>query len=126
MEECNAKIEECNAKIKQSTADIADANKYIGKLLKDRDAFSKEFDSRSAMRSQEMAATQAALDALQEVTAGAKSGVEGFFLQRSASMGVKCTRCSAAARKLRAVGAKYHDTSLVQLAASFESRLHSR
>ena len=33
--------------------------------------FSKEFDSRSAMRSQEMAATQAALDALQEVTASA-------------------------------------------------------
>ena len=41
LEECNAKIEECNAKIKQATADIADANKYIGKLLKDRDAFSE-------------------------------------------------------------------------------------
>merc|ERR1719453_1095983 len=89
MEECNAKIEQCNAKITQATADIADANTYIAKLLKDRDAFSKEFDSRSAMRSQEMAATQAALDALQEVTAGAKSAVEGVLLQRSSVLGVK-------------------------------------
>merc|ERR1719194_364029 len=125
MEECNAKIEQCNAKIKQATADTADANKYIGKLLKDRDAFSKEFDSRSAMRSQEMAATQAALDALQEVTAGAKSAVEGFFLQKSASLGVKCKRCGVAAKRLRAVGRKYHERSLVQLAASLENRLHS-
>jgi len=125
LEECNAKIEECNAKIKQATADIADANKYIGKLLKDRDAFSKEFDSRSAMRSQEMAATQAALDALQEVTAGSKSAVEGVLLQKSHSLGMKCPRCRAAARKLRAVGSTYHEASLVQLAASLENRLHS-
>merc|ERR1719261_2267485 len=125
LEECNAKIEECNAKIKQATADIADANKYIGKLLKDRDAFSKEFDSRSAMRSQEMAATQAALDALQEVTAGAKSAVEGVLLQKSSSLGVKCKRCGVAAKRLRAVGRKYHERSLVQLAASLENRLHS-
>merc|ERR1719194_195331 len=125
VEECNAKIEQCNAKIKQATADIADANKYIGKLLKDRDAFSKEFDSRSAMRSQEMAATQAALDALQEVTAGAKSAVEGVLLQKSLSLGMKCPRCRAAARKLRAVGSTYHENSLVQLAASLENRLHS-
>merc|ERR1719316_1496825 len=124
-EECNAKIEQCNAKITQATQDIADANKYVGKLLKDRDAFSKEFDSRSALRSQEMAATQAALDALQEVTAGAKSAVEGVLLQKSSSLGVKCTRCRAAARKLRAVGSTYHENSLVQLAASLENRLHS-
>jgi predicted nucleic acid-binding Zn-ribbon protein len=60
------------------------------------------------------------------VTAGAKSAVEGVLLQRSASLGVKCTRCGAAARKLRAVGRKFHDASLVQLASSLESRLHSR
>jgi chromosome segregation ATPase len=126
MEECNAKIEQCNAKITQATQDIADANKYIDKLLKDRDAFSKQFDERSAMRSQEMAATQAALDALQEVTAGSKSAVEGVLLQKFASLGVKCKRCGAAAKRLRAVGRKYHEGTLVQLAASLENRLHSR
>merc|ERR1719247_2495864 len=36
-----------------------------------------------------------------------------------------CSKCSSAAKKLRAVGAKYHDASLVQLASSLENRLHS-
>jgi len=59
------------------------------------------------------------------VTAGAKSAVEGVLLQKSLSLGMKCARCGAAARKLRAVGSKYHEDALVQLAASLENRLHS-
>merc|ERR1719446_1472883 len=79
LEECNAKIEHFTAVISQAQQDIADAKAYIDKLLSDRAIFSKEYDNRSAMRSAEMTATQAALDALQEVTAAA--GRTGVFMQ---------------------------------------------
>jgi len=126
-EQCNANIEHFNAVITQANADIKDAETYVAKLLADRALFSKEFDQRSAMRSSEMTATQAALDALQEVTAGAKAGVGAFmqsYTQKGTSLGVRCPTCSSAARKLRKVGSMYQDKILVQLAASLESRLH--
>jgi len=51
--------------------------------------------------------------------------VEGVFLQRlvSHSHGVPCTRCAAAVQRLQRVGARYHDASLVQVTAAFESLL---
>merc|ERR1719460_3598912 len=75
------------------------------------------------MRSSEMMATQAAYDALQEVTAGAKSTVESLFLQSAVSHGVRCARCAAAVGRLQRVGARYHDASLVQVTIALESRL---
>merc|ERR1719326_2206640 len=83
LDECNAKIQHFTAVISQAASDITDAKATIDTLVSDRALFSKEFESRSTMRSSEMMATQAAYDALQEVTAGAKSTVESVFLQRA-------------------------------------------
>merc|ERR1719201_1795048 len=90
LEECNAKIEHFTAVISQAEQDITDAKAYLEKLISDRAIFSKEFDNRSAMRNAEMTATQAALDALQEVTVHggvsllgvtAAAGRTGVFMQ---------------------------------------------
>jgi len=126
LEECNAKIEHFTATISQATADIADAKTYIEHLLKDRALFSKEYDQRVATRNQEQAATQAALDALQEVTAGAKGGVEGAFLQIGSGLrakGISCPKCSATVQHLLKVGQTTHNAALVQLGTSIESHL---
>merc|ERR1719398_416499 len=98
LEECNAKIEHFTAVISQAEQDITDAKAYVEKLLSDRAIFGKEFDNRSAMRNAEMTATQAALDALQEVTAAAgRTGVfmQGgqILLQTGMSTMVRCSQC---------------------------------
>merc|ERR1719421_2230734 len=93
LEEARALISHFTAAIQQSQTDISDAQAYVQQLLADRALFSKEFDSRVAMRSSEQAATQAALDALQEVTAGAKSTVEAL-MQTAVKHGVTCSRCA--------------------------------
>merc|ERR1719395_50190 len=89
---------------------LEECNAYIEKLLSDRAIFSKEFDNRSAMRSAEMTATQAALDALQEVTAAAgRTGVfmqGAVLLQGKMSTKVRCSQCGAAVQNLFAVGAQ--------------------
>jgi len=133
LEECNAKIEHFTAVISQAEQDITDANAYIEKLLSDRAIFSKEFDNRSAMRNAEMTATQAALDALQEVTAAAgRTGVfmQGgqMFLQTGMKTMVRCSQCGEAVRKLFAVGAQTHNAALVQLGTAIRSQLttHAR
>merc|ERR1719271_2102987 len=123
LDECNAKIQHFTAVISQAASDITDAKATIDTLVSDRALFSKEFESRSAMRSSEMMATQAAYDALQEVTAGAKNTVEGVFLQRSVSHGVPCKGCAAAVRRLQSVGERFHDASLVQVTTALESHL---
>jgi len=122
MDECNAKIQHFTAVISQASSDITDAKATIDTLVSDRALFSKEFESRSAMRSSEMMATQAAYDALQEVTAGAKSTVESL-LQRAVSHGVPCKRCAAVVHRLQSVGARFHDASLVQVTTALESHL---
>jgi chromosome segregation ATPase len=122
-DECDAKIQHFTAVISQAGSDIKDAKLTIDTLVADLALFSKEFETRSAMRSSEMMATQAAYDALQEVTAGAKSSVEGVFLQRAVSSAVPCARCAAAVRRLQKVGARYQDASLVQVTTALESHL---
>merc|ERR1719313_1841934 len=122
QDECNAKIQHFTAVISQAASDITDAKATIDTLVSDRALFSKEFESRSAMRSSEMMATQAAYDALQEVTAGAKNTVESL-LQRAVSHGVPCERCAAAVQRLQKVGARFQDASLVQVTAALESHL---
>merc|ERR1719420_2531331 len=63
-----AVIEECISTIDQAKKDILDAEEFLKQLLADRAKFTKEFGERSQMRSDEQAATQAALDALQAVS----------------------------------------------------------
>jgi hypothetical protein len=72
---CEATIETCIATIDQSGKDIVDAKAYLVQLLADRETFTKAFGNRKSLRASEQAATQAALDALQAVSAGAKDAV---------------------------------------------------
>jgi len=82
---CEATIQQCIATIDQATQEIADAKAFLKQLLADRAQFTKVFGQRTAMRKQEQAATQAALDALQAVSAGAKEGV-GFLQTRGSAL----------------------------------------
>merc|ERR1719240_2151997 len=122
LEECNAKIEHFTAVINQATIDIKDAKEYVAKLLEDRALFSKEYDGRVQMRNAEQAATQAALDALQEVTAGAKSTVEAL-LQISMTTRVKCVNCASAVQNLLKVASQTQSAALVQIGTAIESSL---
>merc|ERR1719395_339694 len=82
---CEATIQQCIATIDQATKEIADAKAFLKQLLLDRAEFTKIFGERTAMRKQEQAATQAALDALQAVSAGAKENV-GFLQMRGSAL----------------------------------------
>jgi len=124
LEDAKAKISHFTAAIAQAQTDISDAQAYVKKIQDDRELFGKEFDSRTAMRSSESAATQAALDALQEVTAGAKSTVEGLLQvgvhHRS---GLRCARCEGVLAKLFKVGEETQSSALVQIGTAIEQRL---
>jgi len=123
VEEASARIQHFSATIRQAETDIADAKTYIEHLVADKATFSKEYDNRVATRNSEQAATQAALDALQEVTAGAKSGVEGLLQFSNKNRGVRCVRCAASVQKLLKIAALTKNGALVQLATSVEAHL---
>merc|ERR1719478_859428 len=118
LEECKAKIEHFTSVISQAQIDIKDAQEYVAKLLADRALFSKEFDDRTAMRSSEASATQAALDALQEVTAGAKGAVEGTALFQAPALLQLATRrycpnCRGAVQRLFQAASGTQNAALV-------------
>jgi len=130
-QECEATIEQCIATIDQAEKEIVDAKAYLKQLLEDRKVFTKAFAARNAQRKQEQAATQAALDALQSVSAGAKSGVGEAFMQRSflqlassekVQVGSKMqAKMLSAFAKLRSIGEQYHAPSLIQMAVVLKS-----
>lgn len=135
-QECEATIEQCIATIDQAEKEIADAKAYLEQLLKDRVVFTKAFAARNALRKKEQAATQAALDALQSVSAGAKGGVGEAFMQMQPSLlqisssqkqgqkqgqkvqlGMKMkAKLQALCPKLKALGEQLHSASLIQMA----------
>merc|ERR1719146_590412 len=124
--QCEATIEEMIATVNQATKDIADAEAYLKQLLADRAEFQKVFGERTALRKSEQAATQAALDALQSVSAGAKSGVGASFIQVSshkfdASSNTKA-KVVQITTKLIQVGREMHSTALVRMASSLKSK----
>jgi len=86
--------------------------------------YSHEFDGRVADRNQEVAATTSALDALQEVTAGAKGAVESL-VQTTARRGLTCRRCPEVVQNLLKVGEQWKEASLVQLASAIKSQTKS-
>jgi len=128
--QCEATIEEMIATVNQATKDIADAEAYLKQLLADRAEFTKVFGERTAMRKSEQAATQAALDALQSVSAGAKSGVGEFiqasFIQVSSHKFAANSHVRAKVlqitMKLIQVGREMHSTALVRTASNLKAR----
>merc|ERR1719191_428688 len=122
--QCEATVEEMIATVNQATKDIADGEAYLKQLLADRAEFTKVFGERTALRKGEQAATQAALDALQSVSAGAKSGVgaSASFLQVSSKSSKFATSSNTRAKviqiftKLIQVGREMHSSALVRMA----------
>merc|ERR1719326_2221636 len=68
--EAEATVENCVATIDQANTGIAEAEEFLRVLAADKAKFQSEFDDRNKLRQAERAATQAALDALQQVSAG--------------------------------------------------------
>lgn len=120
---CEAIVQECIATIDQAEQEIIDAKAYLKQLLIDREMFTKAFAERNSIRKSEMAATQAALDALQSVSAGAKSNVG--FLQvdmhvnsatRVNSQTKAGQRVKASLSKIIAVAKELKATTLLEVA----------
>jgi len=117
--ECEATVEQCIANIKQAVIDIQNTKEFLQNLLAERDQFQKEFDERVAMRRNEQAATQAALDALQTVSAGASERI-GFaqtstsLIQMGSSRGMQ--RVKSTTKMLAHLGEQLRSSSLLQAA----------
>lgn len=98
-EECLATIQKCGTDITQAKREIRDATEDLALLLQDRQTFSDENTERITTRSGEVQATQAALDALQAISAGAKSTVAAVLLQRGKEL--KAAKQQASSTSLR-------------------------
>lgn len=125
--QASSTITSAQATINEATKNAADAQAYIALVQSDRTKFQSEFQQRSLMRNDEMAATQAALDALQAVSAGAKGGVgllQGTKKQAGlVQTGRKCTQCESQAKKLMALSKKLGDTpALLEVATDLSQR----
>lgn len=126
-ESCEATIEECIATIAQAKQEIADAKSYLEELIADRGMFQKQYGHRVEMRAAERGATQAALDALQAVSAGAKAGVGEAFMQQGATYFLQVsssTKLDGVADKLHNLGEATNSPSLIQIADTI--RHHSK
>lgn len=112
-EESLATIQKCNTDISQAQKEIVDAQEALGLLLQDRQTFSDENTKRVTTRAGEVQATQAALDALQAISAGAKSTVGAvLLLQRNGE--------SQQAQKYQRLRSTF--TSLVNLGKEIQSQ----
>jgi chromosome segregation ATPase len=123
LEEAKANIQHFTSTISQAQIDIKEAQDYVQLLLANRAKFEEEFTKRAQMREAEVTATQAGLDALQEVSVS--------FLQASASSAlssrfVMCPRCSKAVQQLLQVGSQSHSAALVQVGTAMEAQLKNR
>lgn len=116
-ESCEATIEECISTIASAKQEIVDAKAYVEELLADRETFRKQYGHRVSMRSAERGATQAALDALQSVSAGAKAGVGEAFMQAGQTSFLQVSSQSSA--KVDRIVHQLYETkspSLIQIA----------
>merc|ERR1719316_1918165 len=131
--ECEAIIEQCIATIDQATKEVADAKAYLVLLLEDRKKFAAAFKERVSLRKKEAAATQAALDALQAVSAGAKENVESFLqtsMKTTAKVGAKAkarmmAKLNKLLPKLTELGTDLNSPSLIQMSTVLRSMSHA-
>jgi len=124
---CEATIQQCLSTMDQAKHEIGESQAYVKQMLEDRALFEKQFNERTTMRTQERGATQAALDALQSVSAGAKEHVESVtpgllqsslsFLQLQSKLSEKAgTRLNGALSNLVRLGQEMTQPVLAQLA----------
>lgn len=117
--ECESTVEKMRSTIDMANGDIAEGKAYLELLLKDRATFQKQYSERVQMRSNEQAATQAALDALQSVSSGNQVGLlqsqAPAFLQIALTVQAS-TRLRGALAKVVAIAKKAGAVELVQMA----------
>jgi len=125
-----ATIQLCSATIDQANRDVTEAQGFLQLLLVDREKFQAQYNARSTTRQNEQSATQAALDALQAVSAGAKQTVEGggasSFLQVGMSTGEARKRVAHTLDKLVKLGKELHSPALVQMVQTLQSKKASK
>jgi chromosome segregation ATPase len=110
-----ATIGSATATITQGNADIGTAENAISLITADRNHFSTLYDERVASMNSEMAATQAAVDALQGITVGNSAlqiskRVRAGLVQADSRL----TSLRSLAAKLDKIGSKDHSAALVQ------------
>jgi hypothetical protein len=123
----NSKIEAesiaqtATATIAQGNTDVAAAEEYLSLLTQDLAHFQGLYNERTMMRQNEVAATQAALDALQQVSVGnsmtaiqMKKHVRAGLLQADARQ----VRLAAAVQKLTRIAKEQHSAELLEAAVS--------
>jgi len=124
--EAKSAITMAQATIAQASENKKDAQTTLTLLAKDVETFTNEYQARQRTRTSEMQATQAALDALQSVSAGAKEGVAASSLmQLATSKFSKCARCQREENKLRSLSKALQSSSLTQVAGELAQRAHS-
>jgi len=109
------------ATIAQGNADIASAEQYLSLLTQDRTHFQGLYNERLMMRQNELAATQAALDALQQVSVG--NAVVAIQTQKRVHAGLiqadaRQVRLQKAVERLTKVGKEQHSASLLEAAVA--------
>lgn len=120
-----ATVASAHATIASSQKNVDDGKAYLEKLDEDMAKFTTEFQERGRMRADEMKATQAALDALQAVSAGAKTSVGSFLLQVPPAS-PRCPRCLQEASRLESLSSSLPSTALAQVAGELRQRAQSQ
>jgi len=120
--EASANILTASAGIAQANADISSAESYISLLTQDRTHFQELYNTRLQTRNSEMAATQAAMDALREVSVGnAVAAIQTKKVSSKSKTGLlqatirsNADKLKSVANKLNKVGKLVHSAELVQ------------
>merc|ERR1719472_540691 len=116
--EAESTVQTAIATIAQGNTDISAADEYMSLLTQDREHFTTLYNERLMMRQNEMAATQAALDALQQVSVG--NSVQALLLQsKRVKAGLR-----QAAEKLAKVGTAQKSADLLQAAVALRQAQH--
>jgi len=126
--EAESTVQTAIATIGQGNTDISAAEEYLSLLTQDREHFTTLYNERLMMRQNEMAATQAALDALQQVSVG--NSVKALLLQgHRVKAGLlqadaRQVRLQKAAEKLAKVGTAQKSGELLQAAVALRQVQH--
>merc|ERR1719326_2409889 len=112
-----AAITTAQACVTQGNADISTGETELSVLQQDRTHFKEMYDQRTTTRDAEMAATKAAIDALQQVSVG--NALNQLQLSKKLRAGLlqadaRQTSLRSVAAKLLKVGHKDHEAALVQ------------
>jgi len=121
--DAEAAVSMAQAAIDAATTNKADAESYLAELSAEKETFGKEYQTREQTRGSEITATQAALDALQSISAGAKDSTGVLLALTSSTRSLRpCVKCSEQAQKLKILSKKLQSGTLMQVASELAQR----